>query len=275
MPVAELVTRGMTLNGNSPVSRELRVVAVHEAGGEVTSARPLEGAAEGGSLVGAAAPAVVEGVVWDSVARAPLAGARVFLSGTAAEATTGADGRYRLEAPAAGIYTVTFSDPRLGPISTAVSPRSVSPVEGRTVRADLAIPSPARVAEALCPRSTRERFAGVVTGRLVGVGPDSVAVRATWQRITIGRVVSGSNSWVETHPDANGFYVLCGVPEGSMVEVAVRPMHQVRQRTTAGALQDQATISLRAPGTELSRVEVSVPQGVPLRLDVGPGARAP
>jgi hypothetical protein len=62
------------------------------------------------------------------------------------------------------------------------------------------------------------------------------------------------------------------VPEGDPVEVAVRPARQTRQRTTPGALQDQATVALRAPGTELSRVEVTVSRGVPLRLDVGPGA---
>jgi hypothetical protein len=143
------------------------------------------------------------------------------------------------------------------------------------VRADLAVPSPARVAAALCPRAALRGFGGVVTGRVVGVAPDSVAVRATWQRIMVGTVVSGSNTWSETRPDAAGFYVLCGVPEGDRVEVAVRPVRGGRQRTTAGAPQDQATASLRAAGRELSRVEVTVSPGVPLRLDVGPGARRP
>jgi hypothetical protein len=57
--------------------------------------------------------------------------------------------------------------------------------------------------------------------------------------------------------------------------VAVRPVRQLRQRTTAGALQDQRTVGLRTTGTELSSVEVTVPRGVPLRLDVGPGAGRP
>jgi len=115
-----------------------------------------------------------------------------------------------------------------------------------------------------------------VTGRVVGVAPDSVAVRASWQRVAVGeRLVSASNAWAETRPDAAGFYVLCGVPEGDRVEVAVRPARQTRQRTTPGALQDQAATALRPAGDELSRVEVTVSSGVPLRLDVVPGAPTP
>ncbi|HVG46397.1 MAG TPA: carboxypeptidase regulatory-like domain-containing protein [Longimicrobium sp.] len=275
MPVAEMVTRGLTVDGSRPVSRALNVVAVHEAGGEVASARLLQGGTAGEAITRATVPAVVEGVVWDSLARAPLAGARVFLSGTGAQAVTDIEGHYRMEAPAAGTYAITFSLPSLGPISTAVSPRAVTAVAGQTTRADLAVPSPARVTATLCPATSRRIYNGVVTGRVVGARLDSVAVRARWQHVVIGQVTSASSSWVETHPDAAGFYVLCGVPEGDAVEVAVRHVRQTRQRTTAGALQDQAAQGLREAGDELSRVEITVTPNVPLLLDVGPGARRP
>jgi hypothetical protein len=275
MPIAELVTRSLRVDGSQTVTQSLTVVGVHEAGGEVTSAR-LAGGAAGDAIVRAGAPAWVEGVVWDSTARAPLAGAHVFLSGTGVDGVTGGDGRFRLEAPAAATYTVTFSHPGLGPVSAAVSPRAVTAVAGQTARADLAVPSPARVAAALCPASTRRLHAGVVAGRVVGVGVDTVTVRATWQRITTGtRVLTGTSNWTETRPDAAGFYVLCGVPESEPVEVAVRPVRQTRQRTPSAALQDQAATGLRAAGTELARVDVTVSRGVPLRLDVGPGAPRP
>lgn len=273
MPIAELVTRSLRVDGSQTVTQSLNLVGVHEAGGEVTAARLAGG---GEAIVRAGAPAWVEGVVWDSMARAPLAGAHVFLSGTGVDGVTGADGRFRLEAPAAGSYAITFSHPGLGPVSAAVSPRAVTAVAGQTARADLAVPSPARVVAALCPVSTRQAHGGVVTGRVMGVGADSVSVRATWQRVATGaRVVTGSSSWTETRPDAAGFYVLCGVPEGEPVEVAVRPTRQTRQRTSSAALQEPSTTALRAPGSELTRVETTVPRGVPLRLDVGPGARRP
>jgi hypothetical protein len=275
MPIAELVTRALRVDGSQTVTHSVNLVGVHEAGGEVTSARPA-GEHGGDAIVRADAPAWVEGVVWDSLARAPLAGAHVFLSGTGVDGVTGADGRYRLEAPAAATYVITFGHPGLGPVSAAVPPRAVTAVAGETARADLAVPSPARVAAALCPAATRRAFGGVVTGRVVGVRPDSVAVRATWQRISADtRVLAGSSAWTETRPDAAGFYVLCGVPEGEPVEVALRPARQSRQRTPSAALQDQSTAGLRAPGSELARVEVTVSRGVPLRLDVGPGARRP
>ena len=278
MPIAEArVVRGITAPGSRPFTHSLNLLGMHEAGGEVVSARLVQGGAAIGEVIArAGAPAVVEGVVWDSLARAPLAGAHVFLSGTGAEAVTDVEGRYRLEAPTAGTYAITFSQPALGPLSAAVSPRTVTAVAGRATRADLAVPSPARVTAALCPAGTLRTFGGVVAGRVLGLAPDSVAVRARWQHVSVGgRVVSGASNWTETRPDAAGFYVLCGVLEGGPVEVAVRPARQTRQRTTAGALQDQATRGLRATGNELSRVEVTVSPGVPFRLDVGPGARSP
>ncbi|MFL5540569.1 MAG: carboxypeptidase regulatory-like domain-containing protein [Longimicrobiaceae bacterium] len=265
MPVAEVVSRTLSVNGGGIATRTLNVRAVQEAGGEVTSARRVDGGGEAAeAIAGAAAPAMVEGVVWDSVARAPLASAHVFLSGTGAEAVADADGRYRLRAPAAGSYAITFTHPALGPVSAAVAPRTVTAVAGQTARADLAVPAPARVAAALCPAETRRNFAGVVTGRVVGVALDSVAVRATWRRFDVTAHTLGSTqAWSETRPDAAGFYVLCDVPEDVPVEVAVNPVRPGTQRRAA------------PPAEALARVEVTVARGVPLRVDVGPDARRP
>lgn len=264
MPLAERVTRETGANPDRPALSTLNVTGVREGGGEVTSARLVGDASAPDAAVGGGAPAMVEGVVWDSVARAPLAGAHVFLSGTGAEAVAGADGRYRLEAPAGGSYTLTFTHPALGPVASAVTPRTVTVAPGGTARADLAVPAPARVTAALCPGEARRAFAGVVAGRVRGVAPDSVAVRASWQRFDVAaRTVGSTSGWTETRPDAAGLYVLCGVPEEVPVEVAVRPARRGAQRRPAPA--DEA----------LAREEVTVPRGVPLRLDVGPGARRP
>jgi hypothetical protein len=274
MPIAEILSkRRVGIDSRSPVRRdELRLLALREAGGEVTSARSLVNGVPGrplGSVAGAA-PAVVEGMVWDSIARAPLAGARVFLSGTAAEAITGRDGRYRLEAPAAGSYTLAFSAPELGPVSAAVQPRLVSAEAGMTVRADLAVPAAPRVTAALCPATALRIHRGLVTGRLMGMPVDSVTVRASWQQVAVtANAIQGRADFVEDRPDASGF-VLCGVPEGSTVEVAIRSLRNVRERANAALSRE----TLRAAGRELERVEVNLAPGVPLRVDVGPGARA-
>jgi len=263
MPVAEVVSRTLNVNGSGIASRMLNVRAVQEAGGEVTSAR-LVGDAHAADAVVRTAAAVVEGVVWDSVARAPLAGAHVFLSGTGAEAVAGADGRYRLEAPAAGSYAITFTHPSLGPVSAAVAPRTVTAVAGEAARADLAVPGPARVAAALCTAEERRVFGGVVSGRVVGVAADSVAVRATWKRFDVtARSVGSRGGWTETRPDAAGFYVLCGVPEDAPVEIAAYPAPPGVQRRAG------------SPGVALARVEVTVARGVPLRVDVDPSVHQP
>jgi hypothetical protein len=257
MPVAERVIRGLSVNPDRPAISTLNVVGFREGGGEVTAAR-LAGDASAANAVSYGAPAVVEGVVWDSVARAPLAGARVLLSGTGTEAVAGPDGRYRLEAPAPGSYAITFTHPALGALSAAVAPRTVAVAAGATARADLAVPAPARVAAALCPNA-RGASMGVVTGRVTGVAPEGVAVRATWKRFDVGASTVGSRGgWSETRPDAAGVYVLCDVPEDTQVEVAVHSAPPGRVRRPS------------EPGEALSRVEVTVAPGVPLRVDVGP-----
>ena len=264
MPMAEVVTRGVSVNLGGAGTRTLNVIGFREAGGEVMSARRVDEVSSADAVARGGPPAVVEGVVWDSVARAPLAGARVFLSGTGAEAVAGPDGRYRLEAPAPGGYAITFTHPALGPIAAAVAPRTVTATAGATARADLAVPAPARVAATLCPAEGRRSFGGVVTGRVVGVAPDSVAVRATWSRFDVSAAtVGGTGGWSETRPDAAGFYVLCDVREDAPVEVAVHRSLPGERRRAA------------APADTLARVEVTVSRGVPLRVDVGPGARRP
>lgn len=272
MPVAEVVrSRGVSLEGRTSMGRdELRLLAVREAGGEVTSASPLVNGVPQRPLASArdAAPAIVEGMVWDSIARAPVAGARVFLSGTAVEAATGPDGRYRLAAPAAGRYTIAFNAPELGPIAAAVRPSQVAAEAGRTVRADLAVPAAPRVVAELCSATTLRIHRGVVTGRLMGMSPDSVAVRASWLKVAVSEnALQGRSDFVEVRPDASGF-VLCGVAEGANVEVAIRPLREARERGSAAH-----GTSLRSVGRELDRVEVNLQPGVPLRVDLGRGAR--
>ena len=63
---------------------------------------------------------------------APLAGARVYLSGTSAAAETGADGAFVLSAPGAGRYTIAFSHPDLGPLASAARRKVASTMPAST-----------------------------------------------------------------------------------------------------------------------------------------------
>src|SRR5438105_1789361 len=61
----------------------------------------------------AAAQRSVAGTVYDSLLRAPLRGADVWVRGSERHAETGADGRFRLDSVVPGRYTLLVSHPGL------------------------------------------------------------------------------------------------------------------------------------------------------------------
>ena len=228
---------------------DARLAGIREDGGMVTGTTTRDGA----PLAASARPAVLEGSVWDSTRAAPLAGARVYLSGTAAAAETGPDGRFRLETPVEGSFTVALSHPDLGPLSSAVPPRVVELKAGETAAVSLAVPGWGSLTPRLCAGGTRPAaFRGVAVGRVRqadGTGAGGARVRATWTRAMIGAGGARQESRsVESRADAGGFYVLCGLPEGKPVEIAA--VH--------------GTVASRA-------AEVSAPRGEPLRHDLALG----
>lgn len=248
MPLVQEVRAG-TL-GSMEVSRDggppMRVVAVRESGGEVT------GTSAGGGFAGADAGPVVEGMVWDSTRGAPVAGARVYLSGTLAETVSGPDGRYRLHGPAEGTYLLAFTHPELGPLAAAAPPRPVALKAGAPATADLAVPGWPAVAAALCPDSTLRLNRGILVGSVRGYAGDTALVSAVWTRTVVGgNAATRSNTqFLATRPDAQGFYVLCGLPEGHPLQVGMR----------RGSLDEGGTaVTLRA--------------GVPLRQDISAAQR--
>jgi hypothetical protein len=83
--------------------RAERLWGIREEGGEVL--RVLH---RNGTPVVAVPRGTVAGVVWDSSAGGPVAGARVFLSGTQHQATSDSAGRFRIDGVAQGAYTLGF-----------------------------------------------------------------------------------------------------------------------------------------------------------------------
>lgn len=113
----------MPLLGRDPSRRDVTLLGVKEAGGEVEEI-----------VDGPAAVAVLEGTVRDE-AGAPLAGATVFVSGTSHTAVTDSAGAFRLEAPLAGEHVVGVLHPRLRSLGPSPT-RTVVLVRGRTVTVD-------------------------------------------------------------------------------------------------------------------------------------------
>jgi hypothetical protein len=260
MPQVELQQGQRTTPGREGVYtayENARLVAIHENGGQVLSTT----AGNGATTASAADLAAIDGVVWDSLRAAPVAGARVFVSGTAFEAVTDSAGRFHVEGLRGGTYTVGFSAGRLGPAAAAVKPVSVTVAPGSTATAALAVPGLAAVASAACPDLGAQPNRGVVLGTVRG-GAGAAAgatVRATWSAAGAGaaRVAAG---YVATTTDETGGFALCGVPEGQSVLLS--------SATTTGGVREQVRL---ASGTPAQVGLVLGPGGAVAAAQASPG----
>jgi len=267
MPQVEIQQGARTTPGRDPdiytAYENARLFAIREDGGEVLSTTAGSGAA----VLAEAQAASLEGVVWDSTRAAPLAGARVFVSGTALEAVTDSAGRFRIAGLRGGTYTVAFTHYRLGPVAAVVRPASVSVEPGATAPLRLAVPGLATVAAALCPAGAAEGGRGVILGAIQG--PEGTVagatVRATWS--ATGGAGPRPAGFVATAADPAGGYALCGVPEGQeVVLTAGQPAGagaRTRVRLAAGTPLRQDLLLTPRPGSVAAAGE-GAPQAVPL-----------
>ena len=174
---------------------------------------------------------VVSGVVYDSVARAPLAAAKVQLvpadNQTLSARTAVADsaGRFSFSGVGNGRYTIGFFHPMLDSLGVEAPLKAVTVADARPVKVDLAIPSPARLRTAVCGDSagTGGAVAGTVRDALGGAIRNA-KVEARWMELTIrtGTTDRHVASRFATTND-NGWYRLCDVPKtGAVILVASR-----------------------------------------------------
>ena len=221
------------------------------------------------------ATAVVKGTVYDSVARAPVAGAEVQLVDLADRRrayTAEADslGRFRIDSVAPGNYAAGFFAPALDALG-------IEPVvRGEIVRAgsdnfiELVIPGPVVVMNALCPprpaNDSTGALAGLVREADSGFPLTHAKVVVSWLEIVIDRrglVTQQRRVPVETGD--NGEYRICGLPgadtmlasaevgsrQSGVIEVAI-PIGQIARRdftigdsTTAIALASDSGASAK------------------------------
>lgn len=183
-----------------------------------------------GATASAQSGSTVEGVVWDSVARAPLRSAAVQLAdaadpaaAVAGRATTDSAGRFVVTGLRPGRYLVTFVHADLDVLGIEPPVRVVD-LRGTTARVTLAIPSPTRLYEPLCgalPDSTLGALIGML--RDAGSGaPSGGTVVVRWSELVIGSGGMRNRERVVRAPadSVTGRFLLCRVPADA--ELAVR-----------------------------------------------------
>lgn len=184
-------------------------------------------AAQAPDAIPRAPGATVSGVIRDSIARTPLAGAWVQLVATDSTTrfvrTVKSDslGRFTVADVPDGHYALGFFHPLLDSLAVGLPPRDVLVSRHRPVRADLATPSPARLRAAICgsPDGAASNAGGVVGGvareARDGAPASGVTVMAEWLEITFrkGGIDRRRPRLVVTTGD-NGWFFLCNVPSG-------------------------------------------------------------
>lgn len=179
------------------------------------------------------AGATISGVVRDSIARAPLAGAVVQL--VAADnpaqldrsAVSDSLGRFTLNDVPEGRHKIGFIHPMLDSLGVDAPLREVFVNGDKEVRADLAIPSAQRIRKAICGKSANDSgtvIVGVVRDANGGTPAAGVTVAGEWVEMTFRAhgMVRRVPRIVATTGD-NGWFAMCNVPsDGVMSLIASR-----------------------------------------------------
>jgi hypothetical protein len=182
----------------------------------------------------AAAQVSVSGVAYDSLARGPLAGARIQLvsaddpGGSARSTTSDSLGRFAIANVPAGRYTVGFFHPVLDSLGLEAPLRAVRVEGSADVRVDVAVPGPASLRAAICGARPETDDGAVVVGVVRaaedGTPVSGVAVTAQWVELAFT-----SRGLVRTTPKRtvttaeSGWFAVCDVPRaGTTTLVAAR-----------------------------------------------------
>ncbi len=223
-----------------PILREIKDAATGSTRQVLLGGREREGETRvltGRDTLTAPRPALLAGRAFDSTTGRPLVRTVVRLAGVG-DALTDADGRYRFALNDARLVpfpaTLTLLAPRAEDLGLPPLTHEVTLAPGDTLRRDFAIPSFARVRNALCSAlgdsvATKRLWAGALVGKVIVdetlARVADATVRAEWG-IDLGAVPSdGRRGGVRARQavaDANGRYVLCGLPYDVTITVTAQ-----------------------------------------------------
>ena len=179
----------------------------------------------------AQAPERVDGVVYDSLRKQPLAGATVQLIEAppgrgAYAATTDSLGKFHIEGVRAGQYIAGILHPLLDSIGVLAPYRSVKVTDNGSARVELAIPSALGLTNAICAPARAARVgkaAADSTGTLVGHVYDmrtgapatSSLIAVVWPVLTLDvHGVHRETQQLHARTNEDGWFAFCGLGAG-------------------------------------------------------------
>lgn len=193
-----------------PSDWQATIVRVREQGAELLEVMPA-----GTPRVNQAS---IVGTVFDSLRGMPLAGARVFVSGTSHAAVTGENGSYAIDSVRPGKYVVSVVSPHLDSLLLEPPFREVQLSAADEKHIELALPTLRTLSTQLCGAAMADSAAmaiGIVrdTGETKATG---ATVRAEWTTIAPQGAarIRGQLVWIETTVASGSRYALCGIPAG-------------------------------------------------------------
>lgn len=172
--------------------------------------------------------ATVRGVVRDTLARRPLAGALVQLAGDDStssftrSARSDSLGRYAIDSVPVGRYAIGFLHAQLDSLGLQVPARTIRVRNRRDVRTNLSTPSANELSVAFCgaARAVGGLVLGVVRDARNGRPIAGATVTGEWVEFTLTRGDLQRRQPVQADTTSEiGTYALCGVPSAGSVYV--------------------------------------------------------
>jgi hypothetical protein len=179
-------------------------------------------------LRGQPAPVTLRGTVYDSLLRAPVAGARVWIVGGSQSTIADSSGHFRLDSVLPGRHVVAFEHPDLDSAGLSSNARAIDVAADRTTETPLATHSRRTIFRALCAADTTAvTDSGVVFGSVMdarsGTPLSDALVALSWVVARTGAAgLDVRRDGLTVSTDSVGNYYACGVPADFVLTVVGR-----------------------------------------------------
>jgi hypothetical protein len=196
----------------------------------------------------------ISGVVYDSIGRAPLAGAVVqaaLIDSTVHDrrmvgaptrtftAITDSTGAFRIVGLPSGQFAVAFQHDALSALGIESPIRGVNLGADSSVFVDLGVPSGRTIRASLCPKMASDApdaaLVGYVVDATTGIPAKDTKVAVQWMELNLRRgTLQSTARGVTADVGDNGRYVVCGIPADGPVSVGTesRAFHKVEVEMT-------------------------------------------